>query len=104
MQIYHGNITSVNPAVTNVYTVPAGDRIVVRDITVQNLSDTVANSFYVYVAGTWVWQVVLGTSSSSTGKAEIKPWWVMTPGQVLALAVSHSSGVGVVVSGSLYTI
>jgi len=104
MQLFTGNVTTVNPSKTTCYTVPAGDRIVLRSVAVRNLSGSVANSCYVFVNGTLVRTINLGIGGSSTDSFEWRPWIVATPAQLVQLAVSNAAGVGAVLSGSLYTI
>lgn len=104
LQFYAANVTTVNPTFTTAYTVPAGDRIVLRSIAVRNLNGAAGVTVYVKVAGVLVKSIVLTTGGTSGDSSEWRPWIVATPGQTIQLAVSGATGVGAVVSGSLYTI
>lgn len=103
-QFYVANVVAVNPTFVTAYTVPAGDRIVLRSIAVRNLNGSGGVTWYVRLAGVVVFTGVLASGGTSGGSAEWRPWIVMTPGQKIELAVSATPGVGAVVSGSLYTI
>jgi hypothetical protein len=61
-------------------------------------------TWYVKVGGTFVYTNVLGAGGTGAGSAEWRPWIVATPGQKIELAVNAATGIGVVVSGSIYTI
>jgi hypothetical protein len=103
-QLFAGNVTSVNPTFTTAYTVPAGNRIILRSIAVRNLSGAAGVTWYVKVNGVVVFTNVLGIGSLSTGSFEWRPWIVATPAQTIQLAVSAAAGIGALVSGSIYTI
>jgi hypothetical protein len=103
-QFFAGNVVSVNPTRTLCYTVPAGDRIVIRSVAVRNLSGTSATTAILWVANTLVWTHSLGVGGTSTDSFEFRPWIVATPGQLIQMAASNSTGFGCVISGSLYTI
>jgi hypothetical protein len=98
--LFNGLITTTTGTGVNVYTVPAGDRVVVRDLTFRNVSSTTGYSLLVYVDTILVYSYSLAASESH----EYKPWWVLGPGQKLWLRVGNVTGVNVIVSGSLYTI
>jgi len=100
IQFFVGAVTTTGSPGTLAYTVPAGDRIVLRDFTFRNLSSSASYSLLVYIDSTLIYSYTLATSESH----EWKPWIVMSPGQKLYLRVGNSTGVDVVVSGSLYTI
>lgn len=104
VQLFTGNITTVNPTKTTCYTVPAGDRIILRSVAVRNLSGAVAMTAYVWVNGVLVRSLICAVGGSAGDSQEWRPWVVATPGQTIQMAVSAAAGVGAVVSGSLYTI
>jgi hypothetical protein len=103
-QLFTGNVVTVNPSFTTCYTVPAGDRIILRSVAVRNLSGSVGLSVYVKVAGTLVWSKALTVGGTAGDNAEWRPWVVATPAQLVQVAVSNAAGVGCVISGSIYTI
>lgn len=103
-QLYVGNVTTVNPTFTTAYTVGAGNRIILRSIAARNLAAPAGVTWYVKVGGTLVFTNVLGSGGGSSGSFEWRPWIVATPGQKIELAVSAAAGIGVLVSGSIYTI
>jgi hypothetical protein len=104
MQFYAANVTTVNPTRTTCYTVPAGDRIVVRSFAVRNLSGTAGMTVYIWINGVVVHTIFLTTGGTAGDSSEWRPWLVLTPGQTIQMAVSAAAGVGAIVSGSLYTI
>lgn len=104
MQFFTGNVTTVNPTRTTCYTVPAGDRIILRDVAVRNLSGSVSMSVYIWVNGVLVRTLICSVGGVAGDSQEWKPWIVATPGQTIQAAVSAAAGVGCVISGSLYTI
>lgn len=86
------------------YTVPAGDRVVLRSITMQNLA-SVAQGCIIYLPDPA--QILfhsLGAKNSGTDTFEWRPWIVLGPGQSIGATVGNTTGVNVVLSGSLYTI
>lgn len=102
--LFNGNVTSVNPSLTNLYTVPAGDRVVVRQVLVRNLTAGTGETFYLYVDSTLVASLVATSGGSAGGTVLFQPWIVLGPGQVLKGAASVAAGFGVNVGGSIYTI
>lgn len=102
--LWNGNVTSVNPAKTALYTVPAGDRVVVRQVLVRNLDASTGRSFFIYVDTTIVATLVATSGGSAGGTVLFQPWIVLGPGQVLNGASQVATGFGVNVGGSLYTI
>jgi hypothetical protein len=103
-QLARQNVTTVNPVFTTIYTVPAGDRIVLRSIAVRNLSGSAGVTWYVEIDTVVVFTNVLGVGSVNAGSYEWRPWIVLGPGQLLKVAVNAAAGIGLVASGSLYTI
>jgi hypothetical protein len=103
-QFYAANVTTVNPTFTTAYTVPAGDRIVLRSIAARNLAGGAGVTYYVKINGVLAYTFVLGNGGTSSGSNEWRPWIVLTPAQKIEIAVSAAAGIGVIVSGSLYTI
>lgn len=99
-----GNVTSVNPTKTNLYTVPTGYRAVLRSIAARNLNGSASQSFYVFINGTIIHSELLTSGGSSGGSTDWLPWIVFDEGQTLQMAASTSTGFGVVAGGSLYTI
>lgn len=104
LNLFLGNVASVYPATTTVYTVPAGDRIILRSVAVRNLSGSVGVQVYVLVDGIFVWTGILTPGSTSGGSQEWRPWVVVGPGSVIKMAVSATPGAGAAASGSIYTI
>lgn len=102
--LFIGNVTSIYPATTTVFTVPAGDRIVLRSIAVRNLAGSSSVAVYVTVDGIFVWTANLTGASGPGGMAEWRPWLVAGPGSVIRMAVNVAPGVGAAVSGSIYFI
>jgi hypothetical protein len=103
-QLFNGTITTVTPTFTTAYTVATGYRVILRSVAVRNVSTTLSCTVYVQINGVTVFSTVLGTAGSSTGSFEWRPWIVVGPGQTIKLAASMSTGYGVTVSGSIYTI
>jgi hypothetical protein len=99
-QFYLGLVTTVLPTKTLAYTVPTGKRIIVRSIAVRNNSGSVTTSAYFFTTDILIWSVPL----AGGGNAEFRPWLVLGPGDTLKAAVSVSSGVNFLMSGSLYDI
>lgn len=86
------------------YTVPAGDRIILRSIAARNLSGSAGVTWYVYIGSTIIFTNVLTTGGSAGGSFEWRPWVVLGPTQTIEMAVSAAAGISCVVSGSIYTI
>jgi hypothetical protein len=103
MQFAKQTVTAVSPSFATLYTVPAGDRIVVRSAVVRNLALT-TQQFSLYVDGIVVKTWNLPSGGGSTGSDEWRPWMVCTPGQVIQARAATASGFNIVLSGSLYTI
>lgn len=104
MQFFAGSVTSVNPTRTTLYTVPAGDRIVIRNLAARNLNGSSATTVILWVANALVFTVSLTTGGTAGDHISQNLWIVATPGQTIQMAASNSTGFGIVVSGSLYTI
>lgn len=104
MQLFTGNVVTVNPTKTTCYTVPTGYRVITRSIAVRNLSGTVGMSAYVWMNGILVHTFVLTTGGTAGGSDEWDTWSVLTPGQKIEMAVSAAAGVGCIISGSIYFI
>jgi len=103
-QLFTGTIVVLTNPGTTLYTVPAGNRIIVRSVAVRNLWGGGVNRFFFKVNGTIVWDPNLNAGGTSGDSQEFRPWIVATPGQLLQALVTNANGVGVVVSGSIYTI
>lgn len=104
-QFFIGNVTTVAPVNTNVYTVPAGHRIILKSIAVRNLNPSAGVTWFVVIDSTLVFTNLLGPgSTSSSGSFEWRPWIVIGPGSVLKLTCSASTGIGCVVSGAYHYI
>jgi hypothetical protein len=97
-------VITVNPTLTTAYTVPAGDRIILRSVAMRNLLTTGTLTAYVYLAGLLIESHILAAGGAAGSDFEWRPWIVMTPGQLVQLAVSNATGADMIVSGSLYTI
>lgn len=97
---YTGLITAVLPAVTNAYTVPAGKRIIVRQVEWRNNSGAVAIVAYFRNSGILLHSVSLAAG----GNGAWSTWLVMMPGDVIQLACNNAVGANVSVSGSIYNI
>jgi hypothetical protein len=103
-QLFTGNVVTANPTFTNVYTVPAGDRVVLRNLQARNLNGGASQTIYVELNAILIFTALLTSGGSSGGSISQNFWVVMNPADVLKIAASTTTGFGVVVSGSLYTI
>lgn len=103
-QLFVGNVITANPTFTTCYTVPAGDRIILRSIAYRNLNGSTVQSLYVKIGGTVVWTAAVAAGGTSAGSGEWRPWIVCPPGQTIQLAASTTTGFGILISGSIYTI
>jgi hypothetical protein len=103
-QLYVGNVTTVNPVKTTLYTVAAGKRVILKSVQARNLYTGGTNTFYLFVATYLVWSYVLAAGGSAGSNFELRPWIVINPGQTLQAAVTNATGAGLVVSGSLHYI
>jgi len=99
-QFFHANVSTVNPAKTTAWTVPAGRRIIVRSVAMRNLSLGVTQTLYVLVGGIVVKSQIITPPGSSGDSVEWRPWIVVDEGETLQLTVGTAGSVGVVVSGS----
>lgn len=103
IQMFVGSITTVNPTLTTVYTVPAGFRVILREVTVRNKATVAANAL-LSVNTTIVRTFVMGAGSSATDSAEARFWIVLAPGDTVKLTGTQAAGFGTCVSGSIYSI
>jgi hypothetical protein len=102
-QLYSGTITSTAPVYPTLFTVPAGERYIVRSAVMRNL--LAANQQIVLIAnGLAVFTIVLTSGGAAGGSFEWTPWLVMTPGQTMQAHGASATGFNLIVSGSHYTI
>lgn len=86
------------------YTVPAGKRLVMRNVIGRN-NHIATNTLYIYKGSVMLRSFnALAARSTAGDWQEWDSWVVFAPGDTLELAVSNAGGVYVTVSGSLYTI
>lgn len=102
--LYHGLVTSVNPAMTTAFTVPAGYRYKLADILVRNQWTGGANHAYLFMDGTTLATLFPGSGGSGTDTIDFQTAVVFGPGQTCKVAVSNGTGVWFTLSGYLYTI
>jgi len=103
-QLASAVVTNVTSPGTTLYTVPAGDRVIVRSIQMRNLWGGGANRCFIRINGLVLADPNLATGQTSGDSLELRPWWVMTPGQLIQVLVSNAAGINVLISGSIYTI
>lgn len=102
-QLANAKVTTTSTR-TALYTVPAGMRIILRSVAIENLA-SVAQGFILYLPDpSQIWFKSVGAHNSGTDNFEWRPWIVATPGQVISAQVGNATGVQVIVSGSIYTI
>ena len=83
------------------YTVPSGHVIILKSIALRNYA-TVNNTFNVRLGTAPNFFVkVLGVGGGDTSAYEFRPWIVVGPGQTIQATVSNSTGIGVILSGSI---
>jgi hypothetical protein len=91
-------------AITSIYTVPSGHRVILKDLTLQEVSGVACtinvrlNSF-----GTW-FAAPLSAYPAGGSYHDQKLWVVLSAGDVLKLQRSNSGDYTYVASGSLMTI
>lgn len=91
-------------ATTTVYTVPAGHKIILKDITLQEASG-VACVVNLRLASFGTFRAVTLAAFSGPGSfVELRCWMVFNPGDVLQMSRSNSNVYTYVLSGSLMTI
>lgn len=97
-QFYNGRPTA-DGAQHTLYTVPSGDRIILRDI---NLQEAGGGAPYIifYVNGYRILTSFLTAHLHSDNRF----WLVVGPGQTISCLVQSGFSVDVTISGSLYTI
>jgi hypothetical protein len=103
-QLASAAVTNTVAPGTLLYTVPAGDRIILRSVAVRNLWGGGGNRVFIYVNGIVLWDPLLNAGQTAGDSQEWRPWIVATPGQTIRAQVSNANGVNVLVSGSIYTI
>jgi hypothetical protein len=97
-QLASGLITGT--AVTDVYTVPAGYRTILKTVQLLEASG-VACQVNVRLSGVGAWEVVsLAAYPASGASANVKQWVVFEPGQVLQLNRSNAGTYTYILSGS----
>lgn len=99
-QLYLGVITSVDPTKTLTYTVPSGDRVILRSVAVRNGSGSTAVQTYIYLNTVRIWSTAL----AGGGNFEWRPWLVLNPGDQINASVSAAAGASFAISGSVYYI
>lgn len=102
MQFYAGTISSTTA--TNLYTVPAGDRIVLRTVSVQNQSSSAVVFTLALSGGPTIVLISTNPEGTSGDNFQWRPWIVLPAGAVLQGKVLTAHAVGVILSGSIYTI
>jgi hypothetical protein len=99
-QLWVGNVTTTTGTGQTVYTVPAGKRVVIRNVRFRNLSGAGSFSLLLYVNGVLIFSELLAASASAAEDF----WTVLHPGDVLSLRSGTATGISTAVSGSIYTI
>ena len=102
-QFYSGTVGDL--LLHTLYTVPAGNRIIVRDVTFQN-AGTVASDCQFRVGGVGtIRHTNLAAYGSASDHDEYKLWLVLPPAATIQFQRVTGNGVCVItVSGSIYTI
>jgi hypothetical protein len=103
LQLGHQLVTTT-ASETTLYTVPAGDRIILRSVVMQNMASSAQGCLIYLPGGFQVFFHQLGAHNSGTDSFEWRPWIVATPGQTITAKVGNATGVDVLLSGSIYTI
>jgi hypothetical protein len=101
-QLYSGIVTG--SGVTDLYTVPAGNRIILRSAYVEShAAVSIQASLLLNVISTiHIWNLTAeGTAGDSN---EWRPWMVLTPGQIIRGKVATVQPCVFIISGSIYTI
>jgi len=98
-QFFQGDVTASSITPNVVYTVPTGDRIVIRYVHAHNHDGGAAHQLIIRFGGL----AVRSTSVPAGGDFEWFPWYVLNAGQQIDLRfVATGGGAAVEVAGSLY--
>lgn len=90
--------------ITSIYTVPTGKKVILKDITLQEVAGfSCVINIRLSAFGTW-FSVPLGAYPAGSSKAELKLWVVLEAGQVLQLQRDNAHAYTYTASGSLMTI
>lgn len=100
IDLFQGTYIVTTGTGTLVYTVPAGHRIVLRNLTMRNVSSTTGYSLLAYASGVLFYSKSLVASESFDKDL----WVVLGPGSTLSMRVGNATGINVLGSGSIYTI
>jgi hypothetical protein len=98
--LYTGIVTTTTAPGQTIFTVPAGQRWVLREADYRNLSSAGSFSFFIYVDSVLVYTDLLAASASGQWTGNL----VLNPGQVLSFRSGTATGMGTTASGTVYTI
>lgn len=93
----------VGGATVTLFTVPAGQRMVLRSVTMRNLS-TSSGTGWVVFNGSGMFIKPLTPAGTDGASFEYRPWVVFGPGATLGISAGSGIAVFMVASGSIYTI
>jgi hypothetical protein len=102
-QLYAGLVTHLGSPLA-LYTVPAGYRVVLRDVELTNHASVAQGCDIAAPMPVLARTQSLGSSSSSSASFTWSPWIVLGPGDQIGADVGNSGGVYMVFSGSIYFI
>lgn len=97
-QFYQGTITSTS--YVDVYTVPAGHRIIFKSFNARNRRTSSQGAYCREASGTELVRLTVPASSNTAWSG----WIVLNEGEKLQLAVDASPGVDIVLSGTIHYI
>lgn len=101
-QLGSGVVTGTS--VTNIYTVPSGKKVILKDLTLQEVSGTACQvNVRLGAFGTW-FVVNLSAYPAGASYHDQKLWVVLEPGNVFQLQRTNSGQITYTASGSLMTI
>jgi len=101
--LYKGRVTAVG-AWTDLYTVPSGDRVILRNLVGRAEGNSSNVDAYFRISGQQFVHLVLTPDGTAGNNYDLTEWLVMDQNDVLSVYQTGTNGLWVIASGSLYTI
>lgn len=97
-QLYSGRVSTTGW--TTAYTVPAGQRAILKSINVYNVAGSSNRAFLQLSSGRNLREIDLGAANTSAGSVTAEVWIVLEPGDVVQVGNGTASPIDYVLSGT----
>lgn len=101
-QLYQGTVSVVGP--TTIYTVPAGKRVILKYVALQNQTGLSVTVQLRLPNANTIWAIPLTAYGTATDREKQGFWIVLNPGDTIAIGLSAARTVAVSISGSVHSI